>query len=171
MRKILFVLLICCLLSSDVLARGLMSFWSGVVVASCSTSSDSEIVEYNDYASSSEVWANFASRFILTSDSIITEYVLYSIRDDGSDVGSIDVSIYNDNSNVPGTIVSSSTVNILSTSISSSYSTLTVTLPATINLSAGTYWIVIRSIDSSVIRWHYDSTPGARLCRDSTCLS
>lgn len=128
--------------------------------ASCTTSSDSAIYDWTGHADvgtpviTGESLANIAAdRFTLGgSGYTITEYVVYV--KDNNQAGSLYVKIYADNVGTPGTIgdvVADTTASIGHADVSDSttYANATLTLPTPKALDAGTYWVVLSTVEAA----------------------
>lgn len=147
--KTLFIILL--LSTKPAFGWGLLGQMSGVadVGSSCNTASDEQLnatgwAAHTDYSSEAAI----ASKVTLTSGDVITEYDIV-MCDNGSGTGTIIVSLYDDDSDSPGSIISASSVTVdmgdLTDCGVDAFAHATVTLPSAYDSipSTGTYWLAI----------------------------
>ena len=135
----------------------------------CTTSNDGVVAAVAGTSSGLYNIGASGSRISITATTDVTEYVI-QVCDSGSNAGSIDVTLFSDNANEPGSTVDSGLTKEIPTSAlpdCDSYDYTTVTLDATYqNLPAGTYWLHVQEIGAAIVKVGYSIATGEKWCVD-----
>lgn len=124
----------------------------------CTTSNDTLIIDKSGTSETGAPDAYDAARFVLTATTTITQYIP-RIDDAGADFGSVTFSIYTDDSDKPGTIISGTLVSVNMADVPDTYGDILFTLSTPKSLAAGTYWLVSNEVGSAK-GWAYRSSGG-----------
>ena len=133
----------------------------------CTTSNDSELVDTGWVAHSASLGQDLiCSKLTLSATDDITEY-LFGMCDNGSDAGTVTISLYDDSTNEPGTMIAGTDITIAMgdlTNCGDGSTPQTATLAATkVDVGETTVWLC--SDETSSIRLvSYDSGPSGRIC-------
>jgi hypothetical protein len=142
---------------------------SAAASLSCTTSDDSKIwnpVTQPGTSADTSTWT--AVKIVLSATTRITAYKVRQY-DQGSDTGSATTSLYphdtlNDKPDSTAGEITGSAKNVLMSAIPASSTVIDFDLATPKEVSAGTYWIVNREVDSANRNSYYVSSTGDRTC-------
>lgn len=158
MMRLIMLILALLLSWNQCEARNIVTFFSPL--ASCTTANDSVLVDLCTESTTSQdgisdtVW--LGQQFILSSDSTVTGFRLYTKRGDIS-AGNVTLNVYTNNSGAPGSLVSNTQVVVGYANFSQTFDYVDFILTTPKALTAGTYLIVVHSDTSTVsdFYWSY----------------